>query len=110
MLLVDLPQAGRLPFREGGGQCEAPNSVEVNSGGQKVNKLELEEIKQLMHDGLEDRGGNSVGEGGCAWLCSSKAGLTASAWAFVITSFTSLIAEQPQVANYWKTMPAAKRS
>lgn len=38
MLLVDLRQAGWLPFREGGGQYEAPNSVEVNDGGQKETK------------------------------------------------------------------------
>lgn len=43
MLLADLRQAGRLPFREGGGQYEAPNSVDVNNSGQKANKLELEE-------------------------------------------------------------------
>lgn len=47
MLLADLRQAGRLPFREGGGQYEAPNSVDVNNGGQKVNKLELEETSTL---------------------------------------------------------------
>lgn len=43
MLLSDLCQAGRLPFREGGAQYEAPNSVDVNNSGQKANKLELEE-------------------------------------------------------------------
>lgn len=64
MLLVDLRQAGRLPLGEGGGQYEAPNSADVNNGGQKKNKAELEGTKHLLHDGLADGNGNNVGEDG----------------------------------------------
>ncbi|KAM9650298.1 homocysteine-responsive endoplasmic reticulum-resident ubiquitin-like domain member 2 protein isoform 2-T4 [Trichechus inunguis] len=45
MLLVYLHQAGWFPFRQEGGQQEAPNNnAEVNNDGQNVNNLELEEM------------------------------------------------------------------
>lgn len=43
MLLVDLRQAGWLPLGEGGGQYEAPNSADVNNGGQKKTKQSWKE-------------------------------------------------------------------
>ncbi|KAF6301736.1 HERPUD family member 2 [Rhinolophus ferrumequinum] len=97
MLLVYLHQAGWFPFRQEGGQQQAPNhNAEVNDG-QHANNLELEEMERLMDDGLEDESGEDAGEDGSAM---QRPGLMASAWSFITTFFTSLIPEgPPQVAN-----------
>lgn len=97
MLLVYLHQAGWFPFRQEGGQQQAPNNnVEVNPG-QNADNLELEEMERLMDDGLEDEHGEEAGEDGSAL---HRPGLMASAWAFITSFFTSLIPEgPPQVAN-----------
>lgn len=97
MLLVYLHQAGWFPFRQEGGQQQAPNNnAEVNDG-QHANNLELEEMERLMDDGLEDESGEDVGEDASAM---QRPGLMASAWSFITTFFTSLIPEgPPQVAN-----------
>lgn len=98
MLLVYLHQAGWFPFRQEGGQPQAPNNnAEVNNEGQNANNLELEEMERLMDDGLEDDSGEDAGEDASA---VQRPGLMASAWSFIITFFTSLIPEgPPQVAN-----------
>lgn len=44
MLLVYLHQAGWFPFRQEGGQQQAPNNVDANNEGQNANNLELEEM------------------------------------------------------------------
>lgn len=97
MLLVYLHQAGWFPFRQEGGQQQAPNNnAEVNHG-QNADNLELEEMERLMDDGLEDEHGEEAGEDGSAL---HRPGLMASAWAFITSFFTSLIPEgPPQVAN-----------
>ncbi|XP_019511265.1 PREDICTED: homocysteine-responsive endoplasmic reticulum-resident ubiquitin-like domain member 2 protein isoform X2 [Hipposideros armiger] len=97
MLLVYLHQAGWFPFRQEGGQPQAPNNnAEVNDG-QHANNLELEEMERLMDDGLEDESGEDAGEDASA---IQRPGLMASAWSFITTFFTSLIPEgPPQVAN-----------
>lgn len=97
MLLVYLHQAGWFPFRQEGGQQQAPNNnAEVNHG-QNADHLELEEMERLMDDGLEDEHGEEAGEDGSAL---HRPGLMASAWAFITSFFTSLIPEgPPQVAN-----------
>lgn len=97
MLLVYLHQAGWFPFRQEGGQQQAPNNnAEVNDG-QHANNLELEEMERLMDDGLEDESGEDAGEDASA---TQRPGLMASAWSFITTFFTSLIPEgPPQVAN-----------
>nr|KAF6469551.1 HERPUD family member 2 [Molossus molossus] len=97
MLLVYLHQAGWFPFRQEGGQQQAPNNnAEVNDG-QNANNLELEEMERLMDDGLEDESGEDAGEEASAL---QRPGLAASAWSFITTFFTSLIPEgPPQVAN-----------
>ncbi|XP_076976065.1 homocysteine-responsive endoplasmic reticulum-resident ubiquitin-like domain member 2 protein isoform X2 [Tamandua tetradactyla] len=97
MLLVYLHQAGWFPFRQEGGQQQAPNNnVEVNDG-QNVNNLELEEMERIMDDGLEEESGEDAGEDTNA---IQRPGLMASAWSFITTFFTSLIPEgPPQVAN-----------
>ncbi|XP_054582119.1 homocysteine-responsive endoplasmic reticulum-resident ubiquitin-like domain member 2 protein isoform X2 [Eptesicus fuscus] len=97
MLLVYLHQAGWFPFRQEGGQQQAPNNnAEVNPG-QNADNLELEEMERLMDDGLEDEHGEEAGEDGSAL---HRPGLMASAWAFITSFFTSLIPEgPPQVAN-----------
>lgn len=98
MLLVYLHQAGWFPFRQEGGQQQAPNNnAEVNNDGQNANNLELEEMERLMDDGLEDDSGEDTGEDASAM---QRPGLMASAWSFITTFFTSLIPEgPPQVAN-----------
>ncbi|XP_055457398.1 homocysteine-responsive endoplasmic reticulum-resident ubiquitin-like domain member 2 protein [Psammomys obesus] len=97
MLLVYLHQAGWFPFRQEGGQQQAPNNVEVNNDGQNANNLELEEMERLMDDGLEDESAEDAGEDSSA---VQRPGLMASAWSFITTFFTSLIPEgPPQVAN-----------
>nr|XP_036883365.1 homocysteine-responsive endoplasmic reticulum-resident ubiquitin-like domain member 2 protein isoform X4 [Manis javanica] len=98
MLLVYLHQAGWFPFRQEGGQQQAPNNnAEVNNDGQNVNNLELEEMERLMDDGLEDESGEDAGEDASV---IQRPGLMASAWSFITTFFTSLIPEgPPQVAN-----------
>ncbi|XP_027949695.1 homocysteine-responsive endoplasmic reticulum-resident ubiquitin-like domain member 2 protein isoform X1 [Eumetopias jubatus] len=98
MLLVYLHQAGWFPFRQEGGQQQAPNNnAEVNNDGQNANNLELEEMERLMDDGLEDESGEDAGEDAGA---VQRPGLIASAWSFITTFFTSLIPEgPPQVAN-----------
>ncbi|XP_059511826.1 homocysteine-responsive endoplasmic reticulum-resident ubiquitin-like domain member 2 protein isoform X2 [Myotis daubentonii] len=97
ILLVYLHQAGWFPFRQEGGQQQAPNNnAEVNHG-QNADNLELEEMERLMDDGLEDEHGEEAGEDGSAL---HRPGLMASAWAFITSFFTSLIPEgPPQVAN-----------
>nr|XP_019581876.1 PREDICTED: homocysteine-responsive endoplasmic reticulum-resident ubiquitin-like domain member 2 protein isoform X2 [Rhinolophus sinicus] len=97
MLLVYLHQAGWFPFRQEGGQQQAPNNnAEVNDG-QHANNLELEEMERLMDDGLEDESGEDASEDASAM---QRPGLMASAWSFITTFFTSLIPEgPPQVAN-----------
>ncbi|XP_053782413.1 homocysteine-responsive endoplasmic reticulum-resident ubiquitin-like domain member 2 protein isoform X2 [Desmodus rotundus] len=97
MLLVYLHQAGWFPFRQEGGQQQAPrNNAEVNDG-QDANNLELEEMERLMDDGLEDESGEDAGEDTGAL---HRPGLMASAWSFITTFFTSLIPEgPPQAAN-----------
>lgn len=97
MLLVYLHQAGWFPFRQEGGQQQAPNNnAEVNHE-QNADHLELEEMERLMDDGLEDEHGEEAGEDGSAL---HRPGLMASAWAFITSFFTSLIPEgPPQVAN-----------
>nr|XP_004652350.1 homocysteine-responsive endoplasmic reticulum-resident ubiquitin-like domain member 2 protein isoform X2 [Jaculus jaculus] len=97
MLLVYLHQAGWFPFRQEGGQQQAPNNAEVNNDGQNANNLEIEEMERLMDDGLEDESGEDAGEDISA---IQRPGLMASAWSFITTFFTSLIPEgPPQVAN-----------
>ncbi|XP_062034449.1 homocysteine-responsive endoplasmic reticulum-resident ubiquitin-like domain member 2 protein isoform X3 [Lepus europaeus] len=98
MLLVYLHQAGWFPFRQEGGQQQAPNNnVEVNNDGQNAHNLELEEMERLMDDGLEDESGEDAGEDASA---VPRPGLMAAAWSFITTFFTSLIPEgPPQVAN-----------
>ncbi|XP_037366049.1 homocysteine-responsive endoplasmic reticulum-resident ubiquitin-like domain member 2 protein isoform X2 [Talpa occidentalis] len=98
MLLVYLHQAGWFPFRQEGGQQQAPNNnAEVNNDGQNAQNLELEEMERLMDDGLEDESGEDAGEDANA---IQRPGLMASAWSFITTFFTSLIPEgPPQVAN-----------
>lgn len=97
MLLVYLHQAGWFPFRQEGGQQQAPNNVDANNEGQNANNLELEEMERLMDDGLEDESGEDAGEDASA---AQRPGLMASAWSFITTFFTSLIPEgPPQVAN-----------
>ncbi|XP_036753327.1 homocysteine-responsive endoplasmic reticulum-resident ubiquitin-like domain member 2 protein isoform X4 [Manis pentadactyla] len=98
MVLVYLHQAGWFPFRQEGGQQQAPNNnAEVNNDGQNVNNLELEEMERLMDDGLEDDSGEDAGEDASV---IQRPGLMASAWSFITTFFTSLIPEgPPQVAN-----------
>lgn len=97
MLLVYLHQAGWFPFRQEGGQQQAPNNVDANHDGHNANNLELEEMERLMDDGLEDESGEDAGEDGSA---AQRPGLMASAWSFITTFFTSLIPEgPPQVAN-----------
>lgn len=97
MLLVYLHQAGWFPFRQEGGQQQAPNNnAEVNHG-QNADNLELEEMERLMDDGLEEEHGEEAGEDGSA---RHRPGLMASAWAFITSFFTSLIPEgPPPVAN-----------
>uniref|UniRef100_A0A8C6HPQ6 Homocysteine-responsive endoplasmic reticulum-resident ubiquitin-like domain member 2 protein n=1 Tax=Mus spicilegus TaxID=10103 RepID=A0A8C6HPQ6_MUSSI len=97
MLLVYLHQAGWFPFRQEGGQQQAPNNVDANNDGHNANNLELEEMERLMDDGLEDESGEDAGEDASA---AQRPGLMASAWSFITTFFTSLIPEgPPQVAN-----------
>lgn len=98
MLLVYLHQAGWFPFRQEGGQQQAPNNnAEVNNDGQNAHNLELEEMERLMDDGLEDESGEDAGEDASA---VPRPGLMAAAWSFITTFFTSLIPEgPPQVAN-----------
>ncbi|XP_052044751.1 homocysteine-responsive endoplasmic reticulum-resident ubiquitin-like domain member 2 protein isoform X1 [Apodemus sylvaticus] len=97
MLLVYLHQAGWFPFRQEGGQQQAPNNADANRDGHNANNLELEEMERLMDDGLEDESGEDTGEDGSA---AQRPGLMASAWSFITTFFTSLIPEgPPQVAN-----------
>ncbi|XP_012787797.2 homocysteine-responsive endoplasmic reticulum-resident ubiquitin-like domain member 2 protein isoform X1 [Sorex araneus] len=98
MLLVYLHQAGWFPFRQEGGQQQAPNNnAEANNEGQNANNLELEEMERLMDDGLDDDSGEDAGEDASA---VQRPGLMASAWSFITTFFTSLIPEgPPQVAN-----------
>ncbi|TKC52897.1 hypothetical protein EI555_009072, partial [Monodon monoceros] len=99
MLLVYFRhQAGWFPFRQEGGQQQAPNNnAEVNNDVQNANNLELEEMERLMDDGLEDESGEDAGEDASA---IQRPGLMASAWSFITTFFTSLIPEgPPQVAN-----------
>ncbi|KAB1276651.1 Homocysteine-responsive endoplasmic reticulum-resident ubiquitin-like domain member 2 protein [Camelus dromedarius] len=97
-VLLNRHQAGWLPFRQEGGQQQAPNNnAEVNNDVQNANNLELEEMERLMDDGLEDESGEDAGEDGSA---IQRPGLMASAWSFITTFFTSLIPEgPPQVAN-----------
>ncbi|XP_045420374.1 homocysteine-responsive endoplasmic reticulum-resident ubiquitin-like domain member 2 protein isoform X1 [Lemur catta] len=98
MLLVYLHQAGWFPFRQEGGQQQAPNNnARVNNDGQNAHNLELEEMGHLMDDGLEDESGEDASEDAGA---IQRPGLMASAWSFITTFFTSLIPEgPPQVAN-----------
>ncbi|XP_058440429.1 homocysteine-responsive endoplasmic reticulum-resident ubiquitin-like domain member 2 protein isoform X2 [Marmota monax] len=97
MLLVYLHQAGWFPFRQEGGQQQAPNNIDVNNDGQNANNLELEEMERLMDDGFDDESGEDGGEDVGA---IQRPGLIASAWSFITTFFTSLIPEgPPQVAN-----------
>lgn len=97
MLLVYLHQAGWFPFRQEGGQQQAPNNADPNNEGPNANNLELEEMERLMDDGLEDESGEDAGEDASA---AQRPGLMASAWSFITTFFTSLIPEgPPQVAN-----------
>lgn len=44
MLLVYLHQAGWFPFRQEGGQQQAPNNADPNNEGPNANNLELEEM------------------------------------------------------------------
>ncbi|XP_048195435.1 homocysteine-responsive endoplasmic reticulum-resident ubiquitin-like domain member 2 protein isoform X1 [Perognathus longimembris pacificus] len=97
MLLVYLHQAGWFPFRQEGGQQQAPNDIRANDQRHNVNNLELEEMERLMDDGQEDESGEDGGEDGNV---GPRPGLVASAWSFITTFFTSLIPEgPPQVAN-----------
>lgn len=44
-ILLNRHQAGWFPFRQEGGQQQAPNNnAEVNNDGQNANNLELEEM------------------------------------------------------------------
>ncbi|XP_044531277.1 homocysteine-responsive endoplasmic reticulum-resident ubiquitin-like domain member 2 protein [Gracilinanus agilis] len=97
MLLVYLHQAGWLPFRQEGGQLPAPNNGDGNPEGQNGNNADLEDMEQLMDDGLDDESEDEAGEDASA---GPQPGLMASAWSFITTFFTSLIPEgPPQVAN-----------
>ncbi|XP_031807528.1 homocysteine-responsive endoplasmic reticulum-resident ubiquitin-like domain member 2 protein isoform X1 [Sarcophilus harrisii] len=97
MLLVYLHQAGWLPFRQEGGQLQAPNNAGVNHDGQDGNNPDLEEMEHLMDDGLGEESEEDAGEDASG---GPQPGLMASAWSFITTFFTSLIPEgPPQVAN-----------
>ncbi|KAM4873722.1 homocysteine-responsive endoplasmic reticulum-resident ubiquitin-like domain member 2 protein isoform 4-T5 [Thomomys bottae] len=97
MLLVYLHQAGWFPFRQEGGQQQAPNDVRANHQRQNANNPELEEMERLMDDGQEDESGEDAGDD---TNVGPRPGLVASAWSFITTFFTSLIPEgPPQVAN-----------
>ncbi|KAM9060443.1 homocysteine-responsive endoplasmic reticulum-resident ubiquitin-like domain member 2 protein [Megaptera novaeangliae] len=97
-LLVYLHRAGWFPFRQEGGQQQAPNNnAQVNNDVQNANNLELEEMELLMDDGLEDESAENTGEDASA---IQRPGLMAAAWSFITTFFTSRILEgPPQVAN-----------
>ncbi|XP_062365767.1 homocysteine-responsive endoplasmic reticulum-resident ubiquitin-like domain member 2 protein isoform X2 [Cinclus cinclus] len=97
MLLVYLHQAGWFPFRQEGGQQQAANNAEVNRDGQHANNPGLEEMEQLMDDGIDEDLGEDAGEDGNT---EQQPGFMASAWSFITTFFTSLIPEgPPQVGN-----------
>ncbi|XP_015710548.1 homocysteine-responsive endoplasmic reticulum-resident ubiquitin-like domain member 2 protein isoform X2 [Coturnix japonica] len=97
MLLVYLHQAGWFPFRQEGGQQQAPNNVEGNRDGQNANNPDLEEMERLMDDGIDEDSGEDAGEDANV---EQQPGFMASAWSFITTFFTSLIPEgPPQVGN-----------
>lgn len=43
-ILLNRHQAGWFPFRQEGGQQQAPNNVDANHDGHNANNLELEEM------------------------------------------------------------------